>query len=90
MFEAIGYVGAVGSASMWAPQAVRVVRLRRDVDALAAISASAYAIAIVFNALLVVYGHSAHAVPVVAAGVLNLVCATLIFGLLQRARRRTA
>jgi hypothetical protein len=88
MFEAIGYVGAVGSASMWAPQAVRVVRLRRDVEALAAISASAYAIAVGFNALLVVYGSSAHAVPVVVAGVLNLACATLIFGMLQRTRRR--
>ncbi|KRA29471.1 MULTISPECIES: hypothetical protein [unclassified Nocardioides] len=90
MFEAIGYVGAVGSASMWAPQAARVVRLRHDVTALAGISASAYAIAVVFNALLVVYGSHAHALPVVVAGVTNLACATLIFGMLQRSRRRAA
>lgn len=90
MFEAIGYVGAAGSASMWAPQAVRVVRLRRDARALAGISASAYAIAMVFNVLLVAYGAREHAVPVVVAGAVNLGCATLIFVMLQRARRRAS
>lgn len=88
MFEAIGYVGAVGSASMWAPQAARVVRLRHDAAALAGISASAYGIAVAFNILLAAYGLTEHAVPVVVAGVVNLACATLIFGMLQRARRR--
>ncbi|MCX6399701.1 MAG: hypothetical protein NTX33_07220 [Propionibacteriales bacterium] len=90
MFEAVGYVGAVGSASMWAPQAVRVVRLRHEVEALAGISSSAYAIAVVFNVLLAAYGLSEHAVPVVVAGVINLACATLIFAMLQVARRRAS
>ena len=87
MIEAIGYVGAVGSASMWAPQAARVIRLRSDVEALAGISASAYGIAVVFNVLLIAYGTSEHALPVVVAGVVNLLCATLIFAMLQRSRR---
>lgn len=90
MFEAIGYVGAVGSASMWAPQAVRVVRLRREVEALAGISSSAYAIAVVFNVLLAAYGLTEHAAPVVVAGLVNLACATLIFAMLQMTRRKAS
>lgn len=90
MFEAVGYVGAVGSASMWAPQAVRVVRLRHEVEALAGISSVAYAIAVVFNVLLIAYGSSSHAAPVVVAGALNLACASLILVLLRAARRRVS
>lgn len=78
MIEAIGYVGSAGAATMWLPQAFRAVRHRADPEALAALSRTTYTVAIVFNILLTTYGSVEHARPVMLAGVVNLVCASVI------------
>lgn len=88
--EAIGYVGSAGAAVMWVPQAVRVLRLRRAGLPLQGVSPAAYAVAIVFNALLAWYGATEHAVPVVCAGAINLVCASVIVAALALPRRASA
>jgi uncharacterized protein with PQ loop repeat len=90
LIQAIGFVGSAGAAVMWVPQAARVLRLRRAGVALQGISLTAYAVAIVFNALLAWYGATEHAVPVVVAGSVNLLCAAVIVSalLLPRGQRR--
>ncbi|HJQ06966.1 MAG TPA: hypothetical protein VJ872_16070 [Nocardioides sp.] len=85
--EAVGFVGSAGAAVMWVPQAVRVLRLRRSGLPLQGVSAGAYAVAIVFNVLLAWYGLTEHAVPVVVAGTVNLVCAAVIVGAIAVPRR---
>ena len=90
MIEAVGYVGSAGAATMWVPQAVKAVRHRADPDTLSAISLATYAVAMVFNVLLIAYGASRDATPVVVAGVVNLVCATVIVAVLVGARRGAA
>ncbi|GAA4821359.1 hypothetical protein ACFQ0K_19510 [Nocardioides caeni] len=88
MIEAVGYVGSAGAASMWIPQAWRAVRHRADPDLLAPISLATYLVAMAFNALLITYGATKSAAPVVVAGVANLVCATVIVAVLLRSRAR--
>lgn len=85
--EAIGFVGSAGAAVMWVPQAARVLRLRRSGITLQGISPVSYAVAIVFNALLAWYGATEHAVPVICAGAVNVVCASVIVGALVLPRR---
>lgn len=72
---------------MWVPQAVRAVRNRRSASSLAGISPVTYLAAIVFNALLVTYGLLNHARPVVVAGCINVVCASVIETVVLMARR---
>lgn len=86
MLQAIGYVGSAGAALMWVPQAFRVMRNRRDADALVGISLVAYLGAVVFNALLLSYGIVSKATPVVVAGTANLLCAAVIVTVLVRSR----
>ncbi|MFT4262927.1 MAG: hypothetical protein QM572_06080 [Nocardioides sp.] len=90
MIEAVGYVGSAGAATMWIPQALRAWRARHEAAALAGISLTAYAIAVVFNVLLVTYGATTEAPPVVLAGAVNLVCATAIVAVVLGARQRAA
>lgn len=90
MIEAIGYVGSAGAATMWVPQAVQAVRHRRDPAALEALSLLSYGVAMVFNVLLATYGSLEHARPVILAGVVNLLCSTVIVTVLVTARRRTS
>ena len=87
MLQAIGYVGSAGAALMWVPQAFRAVRHRRDAQALAGISPVASLGAVLFNALLLSYGLTSDAAPVVVAGSANLVCATVIVAVLATSRR---
>ncbi len=84
MLEAIGYVGSAGAATMWMPQVARAWRHRHDSDVLGGISFSAYGVAIVFNALLITYGATTDAAPVVLAGSVNLACALAIVGIGRR------
>lgn len=72
---------------MWLPQTIRAFRLRHSEAALEGLSLSAYAVAVLFNALLLAYGTLEHARPVQVAGALNLACATVIVGLLSRRLR---
>ncbi|MEZ0580315.1 hypothetical protein [Nocardioides sp. MH1] len=87
MIQVVGYLGSLGAAIMWIPQAVRAARHRHDLAALAGISTTAYASAAVFNALLLAYGWLSDAGPVVVAGAVNLTCATAIVTVLVGARR---
>ena len=87
MIDAVGYLASVGAACMWLPQTVRAFRLRHAETALEGLSLSAYAVAVVFNALLLTYGTVEHARPVQVAGALNLLCAAVIVGLLVRRGR---
>ncbi|MBS44368.1 MAG: hypothetical protein CMH83_14625 [Nocardioides sp.] len=85
--DLVGGAAAAGAASMWLPQAARAVRVRRrDPGALAGISLATYAVAVLFNALLLVYGLAEHAVPVVVAGAVNLLCAGVIVAVVLPAR----
>ncbi len=88
MIEAVGYVGSAGAATMWLPQAVRAVRHRSDPGALASLSRTTYTVAIAFNILLATYGSLEHARPVVLAGVVNLVCASVILWAIVTGARR--
>ena len=87
MIDAVGYLASVGAACMWLPQTVRAFRLRHAETALEGLSLSAYAVAVVFNTLLLTYGTVEHARPVQVAGALNLLCAAVIVGLLVRRGR---
>lgn len=84
MLEAVGYVGSAGAALMWLPQATRAWRHRHDPAVLEGISASAYVVALVFNILLLTYGLTTQAPPVVVAAVVNLACALVIVVLVRR------
>lgn len=86
MIEAIGYLASAGAASMWLPQTVRAFRLRHAGTAMEGLSLPAYAVAVLFNALLLSYGTLEHARPVMVAGALNLACALVIVTLLVRRR----
>jgi uncharacterized protein with PQ loop repeat len=86
MVQAVGYLGSAGAAVMWIPQALRVVRHRRDAHSISGVSPAAYLMAMAFNALLVSYGLLNHAGPVMLAGCINLVCASVIVSVLLRAR----
>jgi hypothetical protein len=88
LIEAIGYVGAAGAASMWMPQMVRAIRNRRDHDALHGLSLGGYAVAIVFNALLIAYSATTAARPALVAGIVNLVCAFVIVAFVLPSRLR--
>lgn len=83
MLEAIGYIGSAGAATMWIPQAARAWKHRNDPAALAGISLSAYAVAVLFNLLLLTYGIVSEANPVIVAGVVNLICALAIVTLIR-------
>jgi hypothetical protein len=72
---------------MWLPQAFRAVRFRADPDAIGGISATTYVCAMVFNALLLMYGLVNHASPVAVAGTVNLACAIVIVTVVYLARR---
>ena len=87
MIEAIGYVGSVGAALMWLPQASRALAARHDRSAIAGISPSSYLVAIVFNVLLATYGALEHAIPVVVAGSVNFCCAIAIMTAIASSRR---
>lgn len=86
MIEVVGYVGSAGAASMWLPQAARALRHRHRPDLLASISVTTYLVAVVFNLLLIAYGLTRSATPVVVAGAANLVCASVIVAVLVRSR----
>jgi len=88
LVESIGYVGSAGAASMWVPQVVRAIRHRHDHGVLRGLSLEGYALAIVFNALLVAYSVLTSAHPAVVAGIVNLVCAFVIVSFVLPARRR--
>lgn len=81
MIEFVGYLASAGAIAMWLPQMTRALRNRGNPAYLHAISASAYSVAIAFNALLIVYGTLSHSIPAVCAGIVNLVCAAVIVGL---------
>jgi uncharacterized protein with PQ loop repeat len=87
VIQAVGYLGSAGAAVMWVPQALRAVRRRHQVSSLAGLSATAYIMAMVFNALLLTYGLLNHADPVVVAGTVNLACATVTVTVVLLARR---
>ncbi len=87
MVEAIGYLGSIGAALMWLPQATRAVRHRHDRTALAGISPAAYLTAVLFNVLLLAYGLASDAGPVALAGCINVVCAAVIIAVLTWSRR---
>ncbi|UDY24163.1 SemiSWEET family sugar transporter [Nocardioides sp. Kera G14] len=89
MLEAVGYVGSAGAATMWLPQVVRTWRHRHDPHTLGGISFSAYAVAVLFNALLLTYGLTTDAPPVVIAAVVNLLSALAIVAI-GRANQRSA
>jgi len=82
--QVIGFLGSLGAAAMWWPQAVRLLRRRHDPDARRGVSASTYLVALVFNALLLGYGLVHVALPVVLAAAGNLVCASVILAVLLR------
>ncbi len=84
MLEAIGYVGSAGAATMWLPQAARAWRHRRDADKLGGLSFTAYGVAIIFNALLLTYGVTTDAPPVIVAACVNLLCALVIVAIGRR------
>lgn len=86
MIDVVGYLASVGAACMWLPQTIRAFRLRHSAAALEGLSLSAYAVAVLFNALLLAYGTLEHARPVQVAGALNLACAAAIVGLLVTRR----
>ena len=81
MIEFVGYLASAGAIAMWLPQVARAFLNRTNPSYLHAISASAYSVAIAFNALLIAYGTLVGSVPVVCAGAVNLVCAAVIIGL---------
>ena len=87
MIELIGYAASAGAVSMWLPQAWRVLRLRHSRSALAGISLPGYAIAIVFNALLLTYGVGTSSAPVALAGGVNLILSALIVATVRQAQR---
>lgn len=84
MFEAVGYIGSAGAATMWIPQAVRTWRHRRDTVALRGVSFPAYGVALLFNALLLAYGITTDAPPVIIAASVNFACAAFIVGVGSR------
>ncbi|MBM9461587.1 hypothetical protein JK386_16925 [Nocardioides sp. zg-536] len=88
MMEVVGYVGTAGAATMWLPQAYRALRHRHDAETLSALSRASYTIAVLFNVLLVCYGWLEHARPVVLAGFVNLLCATVILATITGSARR--
>jgi uncharacterized protein with PQ loop repeat len=88
VIQVVGYLGSTGAAVMWVPQAVRALRHRGQPSALAGISATAYAGAVLFNALLLTYGLLQDAGPVVVAGCVNLACALVIVAVVLDARRK--
>lgn len=90
MLEAVGYVGSAGAATMWLPQAFRAVRHRGDPGVLASLSRTTYTVAIGFNILLATYGTLEHARPVVLAGVVNLLCASVILWAIVTGSRQEA
>jgi uncharacterized protein with PQ loop repeat len=85
VIELVGYLASAGAISMWLPQLIRALRNRSDPTYLQAISTSAYSLAAVFNVILLVYGILTHSVPAVAAGGVNLVCASFIVSIKVRA-----
>ena len=87
MIELVGYVGSVGAALMWLPQASRAVAGRRDPTAVAGISPTSFLLAMLFNALLASYGTLEHATPVVVAGCVNFCCAVAIMTSIAASRR---
>lgn len=88
MIETVGYLAALGAASMWLPQAARALRHRHDPASLAALSLVTYGVAVAFNALLLGYGALQHARPVMLAGAVNLTCAAVIVAVVLGARSR--
>ncbi len=87
MVQFIGFLGSLGAAAMWWPQAVSVLRRRHDPVALRGVSLATYTVAVAFNALLLAYGLTHRAAPVVLAALGNLVCASLIVAVLVRSHR---
>ena len=87
VIEWVGYAASAGAASMWLPQAWRVLRLRHARTALAGISIASYAIGGIFNALLLVYGIGTHSTPVVLAGGINVLLTIEIVTTVSWARR---
>jgi hypothetical protein len=81
VIEFVGYLASAGAIAMWLPQVTRAYLNRTNPAYTHAISASAYSVAIAFNALLIVYGTMSNSIPAVCAGAVNLVCAALIVGL---------
>jgi len=86
VIQVVGYLGSAGAAVMWVPQAVRAYVHRHDSPTLAGISSASYLAAVVFNALLLAYGLLNRSGPVVLAGCVNFVCATVIVTVLLSAR----
>lgn len=85
--ELVGYVGSAGAALMWLPQVATAIRGRRVAGAHEGISPASFALALVFNALLVSYGALEHAAPVVLAGCINFCCAVAILVTVATGRR---
>jgi uncharacterized protein with PQ loop repeat len=85
VIELVGYLASAGAIAMWLPQVARTLRHRNDRAYLHAISLGGYGTGIAFNALLIAYGSMTHAIPVIAAGGVNIVCSVLIVGLKVRA-----
>ena len=83
----VGYLASLGAVSMWVPQAWRVHLHRRDAAVLAGVSVAAYAVGMVFNALLLTYGVGSGSAPVALSGGVNLVLCTFIAAVVARGRR---
>jgi hypothetical protein len=84
----VGYLAGLGAVSMWVPQAWRVHTHRGDAAVLAGVSVTAYAVAVVFNALLLAYGIGTTSAPVSLSGAVNLVLSLFIATVVARGRRR--
>jgi hypothetical protein len=83
----VGYLAGLGAVSMWVPQAWRVHVNRHDAAVLAGISALAYAVGMLFNALLLTYGVGSRSGPVALSGGVNLVLCSFITVVVSRGRR---
>jgi hypothetical protein len=85
----VGYLASLGAMSMWVPQAWRVHRHRRDASVLAGVSAPAYAIAVLFNGLLLAYGVGSDSAPVALSGGVNLLTSGFIVAVVVSHGSRT-
>jgi len=86
VIEAIGFLASIGAVSMWLPQALRAYRQRHDAATLAGLSVTAFSVAVLFNALLLVYGIGTDSAPVALSGGANFVMSALIVAIVARGR----
>jgi len=84
----VGYLASLGAVSMWVPQAWRVHSHRQDAAVLAGVSVLAYAVGMLFNTLLLIYGVGSGSGPVALSGGVNLVLCGFIAAVASRGRSR--